>query len=339
MKESPVYSFVRIRPTDSDWDLIENTYDSTVYKTRSWYGYLRLQGCEDFVVSVSKDGLLAGFFVGEKLRRGITLVASPFEGLGTAHQGLSMLKETTAEERISIYKHLADWLFSTRQASYLQVEDWQIRDDEIPADADFFHEAHRVKYVDLTIPEEQLYSNMHQDCKYSIRKAIKNGIVVRECANLDAFLDAFYAQLEDVFDKKGMTPTRDKENVRKLLQATWPEKTMLLEAITSEGDIAATAIVPIHASYAATWQTASFRKFQNLRPNEILRWEAMRRSKERGAQIINFCGTQAYKDKFNPVLIHTSRLVFCKYRGLLLLKQAAKKSYYGIRALLAKFKK
>jgi len=334
------YDFIEIAPNKEDWELIENTYDTTIYKTRQWFEYINKQKCKPFIVRIEKKGRgeLIGFFVGEKIKRGITLIASPFEGIGTGHQGLSMLEKITSEERLRIYYCLSRWIFKKGLSWFIQIEDWQLTMDDINENDIFYYEPHRVKYVDLSPSEDQLFENLHKDCKYSLRKARDNGIIVRDANDIDAFINTFFSQLEDVFGKQYMHPTRDKENVRKMVESTWPNETMLLEAVTPEGDVAATAIIPIHSEYSATWQTASFRKYQKLRPNEILRWEAMLRCKRRGATMINFCGTQAYKDKFGAILTHTPRLYYCKYPFLIRFKMFAKFLYYSTRRIFSSIK-
>ena len=94
------YSFQIIEPTDTDWQLIESSYDSTIFHTRKWNVYLDRIGYTPFVVTVLKDGLKIGYFVGQKFWRGISIVASPFEGLGTYTQGLAMLTEISSNERV-----------------------------------------------------------------------------------------------------------------------------------------------------------------------------------------------------------------------------------------------
>lgn len=334
------YSFEIITPSEEDWSLIESCYDSTIYKTRQWFNYLYRQGCKSFIVRVSlQDEKPIGYFVGEKVKRGITLITSPFEGIGTGHQGLSMLNRITPEERLNIYKEFSNWVFKNGYSWFVQVEDWQLSMQNVHENDTYFYEPHRVKYVDLTQSEDALFHSLHKDCKYSLNKAKRNGIIVRETKNVDSFIEIFYSQLEDVFDKKSLHPTHSKDNVKSLIESIWPDKSILLEAVTREGEIAATAIVPIHGEYSATWQTASFRAYQIYRPNEVLRWEAMLRCKKRGATMINFCGTQAWKDKFGAVLTHTPRLIFCKYPVLIKLKKLAKSSYYLSRNKIASFHK
>lgn len=320
--------------SDEEWRIIENTNDNTCYKTKSWYDYIIAQNCEPFIVKIFENNSLIGYFLGEKIKRIITLITSPFEGIGTAQQGLSMLKDVSPVERLQIYKELSEWIFQSKIGIYLQVEDWQLRMEDVEGMSGFYYEPHRVKFVDLSLSEEEIYSNMHQDCKYSIRKATKNGLFVREASNVFEFLDIFYQQYIAVHAKRGTIPTHSKDNIRDLITALYPNNVLLLETVTTTGQVAATGIVPYGGTYASTWQTASFQELQNLRPNEILRWEAMRRTRAKGCRVINMCGTQEYKDKFGAKLVHCPRMIYCRYPILILLKNFVKKSYYTLRKFL-----
>ena len=200
-------------------------------------------------------------------------------------------------------------------------------------------EPRRTKYVNLSCSEDELYSNLHDDCKYSIRKAKKNGIYIRETLNVRNFIDEFYEQFTDVFKKHNLHIVKSKKWYYNAVSTMYPQHMMLLEAVTSDGNIAATGIILVAGKYASTWQTASYSKFQHLRPNEILRWEAMRRCKRRGVTMVNMCGTQAYKDKFGAELIMIPRLFFYKWHWLLHAKRIAKSLYYKYRQLITHLKK
>lgn len=99
-----MYQFERINPTPRDWQVIESTYDATVDKTQALMKYVEAQGNEPFVAKVYKNDSLYGYFIGEIcVRAKVKILGSPFYGLGIAHQGLSMLQEIDAAERIYIY--------------------------------------------------------------------------------------------------------------------------------------------------------------------------------------------------------------------------------------------
>ena len=175
-----MYIFKLIEPTEADWKAIEGTYDGTVYKTKAWFDYLAFQRCKPFIVEVREGEEKIGFFVGERLRRGVWMLGAPLEGVGTGHQGLSMLQETSVNERIAIYKELAEWVFINRYAVWMQVEDWQIRMEDLEG-SDLTYEGRDTSWIDLTADEETMFARMEKkSCRYKVNKATKEGVVIRE---------------------------------------------------------------------------------------------------------------------------------------------------------------
>ena len=123
------YQFEQINPTAEEWQRIEDTYDSTCFHTKQWCDYLHRIHYAPIIIAVKADGVHIGYFVGEKIWRGFTLITAPFEGIGTYTQGLCFFEEISQEQRICIYIQLADWFVKHNIAYYLQVDDWQLRCD------------------------------------------------------------------------------------------------------------------------------------------------------------------------------------------------------------------
>jgi len=73
---------------------------------------------------------------------------------------------------------------------------------------------------------------------------------------------------------------------------------LLIRARDSEGKCIATGIYPGFNKIAEFWGNASFRAYQNLRPNEACHWYAMRYWKQRGAAIFDWGGEGTYKEKY-----------------------------------------
>ena len=334
------YNYKKVETNLIDWEQIEQSSDSTIYKTQSWFLYLKKwKNIEPCVIEVYQDKDLIGFFVGEIVHKVFNILGSPFEGIGTAHQGLSMLKDVAIEERIEIYRQLAKWVFKQRIAVLVQVEDWSFAMEDFN-DKDIHCEPHDGYLIDLSLTEEELFHNLHQkSCRYSINKAQKSGVVIRETTDPKKFVEIYYDQLIEVFAKQGLKPTYDKDCVQALVDALYPQRMLLLEAITPEGEIAATGLFPGEKNLAVFWGGASYQKFQKLCPNEPLIWEAIKMWKQRGTKTFDLCGVRQYKLKFGPVIYTKPRIIFAKYSFLIFAKQKAKQLYYGFRNFMARFKK
>ena len=311
-----MYSFKLIEPTDADWRIIEGTYDGTVYKTKEWFDYLSYQKCKPFILEVGKKGEKIGYFVGELLKRGVWLLGAPNEGVGTGNQGLSMLRETSAEERILIYKEMADWVFKHHHAVWIQIEDWQLLMDDLEGSG-LNYEGHDASWIDLTADETILFARMEKkSCRYKVNKALKEGVTIRETENPDRFLDVHYDQCISVMQGKGLEPLRSKEHLRELIRILYPKYLLLLEAVAPTGEIVATGIYATSDKSACSFSSASYRKYSNYCANELIRWEALKRCKERGAAFFNNNGVMSFKLKFGASRDYRPRLIFSKYKWL-----------------------
>lgn len=330
-----MYSFKRITPSADDWNAIENTYDNTVYKTAAWFVFLEKIGCEPFVCEVFKDDTKVGFFVGERKKRVFNLIGAPIEGVGTAHQGLSMLVPTPASERIAIYNALAEWIFKKRYGVWFQVEDQCITEADT-SEAGVPYEKHDRNSLDLTLDEDALFHNMSQkSCRYMINKALKGGVTIREAADPDAFLDVHFEQHLQIMRSKGLDALKPKSVFKALIDATCPSEMLLLEAVLPDGTVVGTGMYAVNHG-SACYFSAAFDKDCGVSPNELMNWEAIKRCKARGARFFDFNGVSHWKFKYGGTYYIQPRLVYMKYPWLAKARKTASNLYHKYRYKLVK---
>ena len=372
------YEFKHIHPNQEIWTQIEASTQSTCFHTKEWYAYLKKIGYHPYMISVSTDNTLVGYFIGERIWRGVWLLTSPFEGIGTYTQGLVLLgknengelrtengdmrTKTREEERVEIYRQLAEWAFANHVAVYLQVDDWQLRRDSaewIPYEVfkqdvlerlQVKYEFRPTLYLDMGgKTEEELWSMQHyKSCKYSVNKARKLGLYVRQITEKEeiaAFCKRHYAQLHEVCVRKGMTPkpSQAEARMRALCEALFPYRVIMMECIgkdeNGEEVVMSTGIFCPDKGESIYWTGASYQRYQKCCPNELMVWEAIRLLQQRGAGGLNFGGMADYKLKFGTIYAYVPRLIFTKYQWIYQAKTAAKQTYHGIRNGLAKWVK
>lgn len=326
-----MYSFKLINPTDKEWNVIEETYDGTVYKTKAWFDYLAYQHCKPFIVEIMADDVLKGYFLGALLKRGLWTLGSPLEGVGTGNQGLSMLDKTSVKERVGIYKELAQWVFKKHYAVWMQIEDWQLTMEDLEGSG-LVVEGHDASWVDLTADEETMFARMEKNsCRYKIKKAIREGVVVREAEDPEKFLDVHYDQCKSVMHGKGLEPLRSKEHLRELIRILYPNYLLLLEAVTPEGEIISTGIYAVSDKSACSFSSGSYREYSRYCANELIRWEALKRCKARGATFFNNNGVMEFKLKFGAFRDYRPRIVFAKHQWLSPIRKSFKDLYHKFR--------
>lgn len=353
-----MYTFKKVSQSQIPWKTIEGALDSTCFHSEKWNNYLKKIGIKPYVIEVLQDDIIIGYFIGEKLGLGIYIITAPIEGIGTYTQGLCMLDVISEEERVNIYQDLAKWLFENKEALLLQVDDWQLRrtsETWIP-----YEEFRQQTLDEMNIPYsvrptlcvpvntsiEEMWGNLHyKSCKYSINKAKKLGLQVKEITNYDdieEFTKIHYAQLKEVCAKQGMRPkpSQQQKRMKALCESLYPDRLIMLEVIGKDDNgveqVMSTGIYGLDKGQCIYWTGASYQRYQKYCPNELMVWEAMRLAHQRGGGILNFGGMATYKLKFGTVYEYVPRIAFAKYPWMLSILPWLKKQYHNTKRLIAK---
>lgn len=353
-----MYTFINRSNQEIPWELIENACDSTCFHSKQWNMYLERIGFKPYIVEVSKENEIIGYFIGEKIGIGLHIITAPIEGIGTYTQGLCTRMSITEEERINIYRELSKWLFKTKQAYLLQVDDWQLRKtsaDWIPYE-EFVHntlEQMNIPYsvrptlcVPVNTSIEEMWKNLHyKSCKYSINKAKKLGLTVKQITDfndIDEFTKIHYSQLTEVCAKQGMRPksSQSQNRMKTLCESLFPNRVIMLEVLGRDDNgveqVMSSGIFCIDKGQCSYWTGASYQRYQKYCPNELMVWEAMCLLNQRGGGILNFGGMATYKLKFGTLYEYVPRIAFAKYPWMLNILPCLKKLYHKVKLFIAK---
>ena len=332
-----IYSFQQIVPSETDWNAIELSYDSTCFHCKKWMRGIHRLGMRPFYLTIWAEGTHVGYFIGERIWFGFRLITSPIEGSGYT-QGLAMLQYTSPEDRIAIYQDLSKWLFSHHIASFFQVDDWQLRTDSCAWDEDkanrnalldavgVKYQIRRTLHLKINRPLEELWSGLHySSAKYCINKAKKLGLTVRiidRFEDINTFIEIHYSQIREVLARKGARPLKGqrKNRLKILCETMFPDRVLMIEVLgddKEEHKVMATAIFFYDKGECIYWTGASFQCYLKYSPNELMVWEAIKVLHEKGGGDLNFGGSQKYKLKFGTLYAYVPRIYFTKYDILL----------------------
>ena len=346
-----------------DWQTIESSKDCTISQTEKWCRYQDRIGRKSVILRVDVDEQTLAYFIGAKFGiGGLSILGAPIDGINTTTQGLVYVDGLvhTKEERVRLYKAIAEYVFEHRIALMLQVTDWQMREDlDGYPDKPYYsnlleqmgvrYSGWPTLYVDMEDKdEEDLWAGLHyKSAKYSINKAAKCGLYCRQITDLgelDAFLDTHYDQLVEVCAKQGKKPrpAQAKSRMKAVVESLWPDRVRVHEIIGPDENgvehVMATGIFCLDKGQCAYWTGASYQRYQKYCPNEPLVWEAMRQMAAMGVRTFNLCGSHPYKAKYGTKYCYVPRMVFVKYEWVLEAKNTFKKIYNGIRNKIAKIK-
>ena len=318
--------FERLELTAVDWQQLNRFADRTVYQTQPWLNFITAtQQAELVIAALHVDGEICGYFTGGIIRKfGLRMLGSPFPGWSSSYMGFNLRPHIS---RVDALRALLEFAFDELRCVHVELMDRRLTEaDAQTLGCDFTH--YRGYEVDLTLPEPQLLASFKDDCRWRIRKAANKGVTI-EVATDAAFADEYFAQLEEVFAKRQLTPTYDKRRIQVLLEHLLPSgQLLLLRARDPQGACIATGIFPALNDTAFYWGGASWRVHQALSPNEAIQWYAMRYWRARGMSKYDMCGGGLYKAKYGGQVIDVPWVRKSKYEFLAQQRDRAKKLFW-----------
>lgn len=294
--ETERMKFHSIEFKTADWEQLDRFDDRTVFQTREWSQFIaECQHATPVIAELRERNEILGYFTGLTFSKfGLKVLGSSFPGWTTPYIGFN-LKPGVA--RSAALGALEKFAWDELKCLHMEVSDphFEFSDAEGLGFKAEYYGSYR---TDLTKAEEEIFSGMDSACRRCIRKAEKSGVKIEEAHDL-VFADEYYEQLKDVFAKQGLVPTYSVERVRSLVKHLQPTgRVLLLRVRDAEGNCIATGIYPGYNKMAEFWGNASFRQYQNLRPNEACHWYAMRYWKQRGIAVFDWGGEGTYKEKY-----------------------------------------
>jgi|SRR5579863_6120274 len=308
-----------------DWSALDRFADRTVFQTREWIRFVsQTQHATPLIAELREGNEVAGYFTGLTFSRlGVNILGSSFPGWTTPYIGFNLLAGASRATALAAVEEMA---WGRLKRLHMEVSDpaFTIEDGKSIGFACEFYKSYR---TDLRKSEEELFRAMDNACRRCIRKAEKSGVTIEEAHDL-AFADDYYEQLVDVFAKQKLVPTYTVHRVRALIRNLEPTgRILLLRARDSTGKCIATGIFPGFNKSAEFWGNASFRDSQNLRPNELIHWYAMRYWKRHGVELYDWGGEGKYKEKYGCVPYRIPWFTKSRYELVSKLRDEARKMF------------
>jgi hypothetical protein len=312
--------------TDVDWK-------QTIFMTKEWLTFLQINGKgKPVVLRITEGNNIIAFFVGLVFKKfGIKILGSPFEGWTTSSMGLCT--KGTAD-RLSLINVIKEYVFKELRCLYMEVVDPQIKCDSLK-NLEYTYIPQRTFLLNINRSDEELFGSFKSNCRTILRQFERRGATIMQVKPTAEFADAYYDQLIDVFDKQNLKPSYNRQKVIDLINAYQanPEGLLCLKVFDPNGKCIATSIFPGLNETCYFWGGASYREYQNYRPNEYMFWYAVKYWRDRGAKKLDMVGLRDYKKKFNPELVTYPRIMISKYRYFIYLRNWAKRAILMLRKI------
>jgi len=289
-------TFERIDINNVPWHELDQYDDRSIFQTYPWIKFVaEAQSAEPLVAVIKENDRILGYFTALIVKKfGIKILGSPFDGWTTTYMGFNLLADTSLHE---VLEALPGYAFKELGCRVVQISEPRFSDMDF-SKSSYSVINYRNLEIDLTKSEDELFSNMASAKRRGIRKATKSGVIIEHASDIE-FADDYYAQLEEVFAKRSLTPTYSKERVVALIKNLLPSGQLLLLRVRDpEGRCIATGIFPAFNDTMLFWGGASWREFQHYRPNEYMFWYAMKYWKDHGIKTFNLGGWADYKKQY-----------------------------------------
>ena len=142
----------------------------------------------------------------------------------------------------------------------------------------------------LNQPEDDLMKEIHSTFRYNIRRAIREGVEIKEGSE---YLDSSYALIADTLNRSSQTFKKHDEFKKAILALGEQVRILVAE---HEGVLQGCMVAPFSENAAYTWYCGS-RPKPVIGAMHLLHWEAMRRFRELGVKCLNFQGVRIDPEK------------------------------------------
>ncbi|MFH0749318.1 MAG: peptidoglycan bridge formation glycyltransferase FemA/FemB family protein [Candidatus Gottesmanbacteria bacterium] len=136
--------------------------------------------------------------------------------------------------------------------------------------------------VDLTVPEEKIFKKFTEAKRRAVRKAIKNGVIVKES---NSITDLIHTKNLSAGMFGGITTY----GIDKLWNIFYPKNTTILLAYHNEQMVGGILLL-FYEHIAYYWIAGATKKGKKLFTPTLLVWEALRLSKKRNMKQFDFVG-------------------------------------------------
>lgn len=152
--------------------------------------------------------------------------------------------------------------------------------------------------LDIRKDEEALMKDMRKTTRYLIRKAEKEGVVVRG-GDSDSELQAFLGVYRTTVDRQNFTPFKDDffKNELEMFKKDNQIKIFLAEY---QGRVIAAAMIVFYGRSAFYHHGASDQAYSQIPGSYLLQWRVIQEARARGCVLYNFWGIVRPEEKKHP---------------------------------------
>ncbi len=152
--------------------------------------------------------------------------------------------------------------------------------------------------LDITPEEQQLLTDMRKNTRYAIRKAEKEGVVIKSSSDSKHF-DKFWNLFIQTVEVQKFVP-HSKNYYIKQIESFMSDKTYSIYWAEYKKKVLASALIASYGDTSYYLHAASSSEERNVFPAHALIWQAIKDSKKRGQHYFDFWGIAPSDDPKHP---------------------------------------
>jgi hypothetical protein len=289
-------------PPEAWDDLVRAFPRRTVFHTRAWLETLAVvHGVEIVLARADRDGRCEGVWPCLLQRKGpFRILGSPLPGWNTAYLGPLLADGARGLDVVRAF--LTSPIL--RRWSYCSCK-VLAHDEPIDLGPLGFTRVltEETYFLDLSLPEETLWSNMKGQCRSRVRKATRAGIEVVEETG-DDWREDFWRMSVETFGQDGLAPPFTRPFLDTAAGGLAAAGQVIVLSGRLEGQRIATLVLPHDDRTMYYWGGARYVAHRDVPAHNLLHWEAMRLGRARGLtgyDLINVVGSHGrFKKTFGP---------------------------------------
>ncbi len=288
--------------TDMDektWDEAIEAFDTKyLFHQSIWLRFLEeTQGAKTLRFRINEGGKTLGYFAGLTVQKGpLRILGSPLPGWTTEYMG----PVVNADFDFGKFLDALDGACRHLRIHHVELCSRSL-DPDLMRSHGYCVQDSSTYIVPLSADEGWMYRNLDRKCRQNIRKGQSNKLVVEDCDD-PAAVDDYYEQLMDVFAKQKLVPSYSVGRVRSMFEILRPGNISVLR-VRNECEVIASSLWTYDNRTVYLFGASSWRRTQNLYPNELLYWTGIVMFGRKGLPQLDMCGDGKYKEKYGAKLV------------------------------------
>lgn len=333
-----MYTFEVIKLEDLNVEEYYDFEDKLIYQTLPWINFLiETQRVEAIIVRILLNGSYIGYYTGFLFSKfGIKIIGSPFRGWTTLYMGFNLLNGV---ERGAIIEPLWKFLSKKYHCLYMEIIDRYITNEDVVKHC-LIADVQETYIKDISSDLDTIYKSFSSTCKNQIRRYEKNDAKLKVCEPSDDFANIYHKQLVAVFGYQDLSPTYDVNRVKVLLRELSKLDGALYctEMLNPDGKSIGTLLGFAYNKTCYLFGLASYREEKYYQADYLI-WDSFIHWKKMGCESYDLVGVREYKLKFHPELVAVPRIICCKAKILISLRNFSLKVYWKLNEFKGRLKK